>query len=213
MILFTALFWRELASLFSQLRSSSHCSTSTQSRIASAMSFKKKILQKVENVEELADFSILDLPELALECILEKLPPAGLCSMAGVCRSLRDICRSDHLWERHMKKKWGRVVGHASYREWKWFVASRKDYGALEGSQSKGWIASLSCVWPVSWLNLKMDCSCSKERNRLPVDSIMSWYLYLESGKFWFPAQVYNREVKKSYFLTVNNTLLQLNFL
>ena len=25
-------------------------------------------------------------------------------------------------------------------------------------------------------------------------DSIMSWYLSMESGKFWFPAQVYNRE-------------------
>lgn len=25
-------------------------------------------------------------------------------------------------------------------------------------------------------------------------DSVMSWYLHMESGKFWFPAQVYNRE-------------------
>ncbi|KAJ8635391.1 hypothetical protein MRB53_009658 [Persea americana] len=157
------------------------------------MSFEK-ILSKVENVEEDVKFSILDLPELALECILEKLPPAGLCTMAGVCTSLRDRCRSDHLWEKHMKKKWGRVVGHAAYREWKWFIASRKDSGASDGGQSKGWIASLSCVWPVSWLKLKMDSSSSKPRNRLPDDSIMSWYLSLESSKFWFPAQVYNRE-------------------
>lgn len=26
------------------------------------------------------------------------------------------------------------------------------------------------------------------------MDSIMGWYLALENGKFWFPAQVYNRE-------------------
>ncbi|KAJ8633284.1 hypothetical protein MRB53_026620 [Persea americana] len=194
MILFTALFWRELTGLFVQLRSGSHYSASTQSRISSAMSFKKKILSKVENVEEDVNFSILDLPELALECILEKLPPTGLCTMAGVCRSLRDRCRSDHLWERHLKNKWGSVVGHAAYREWKWFIASRKDSGASEGGQSKGWIASLSCVWPVSWLRLKMDSSSGNPRIRFPVNSIMSWYLSLESGKFWFPAQVYNRE-------------------
>ncbi|KAG9148650.1 hypothetical protein Leryth_019154 [Lithospermum erythrorhizon] len=33
-----------------------------------------------------------------------------------------------------------------------------------------------------------------KTKNYPPVDSVMSWYLALESGKFWFPAQVYNRE-------------------
>ncbi|RWR86379.1 hypothetical protein CKAN_01527500 [Cinnamomum micranthum f. kanehirae] len=194
MILFTALFRRELTGLFVQLRSGGHYSASAQSKIASAMSFKKKILSTVENVEEDVNFSILDLPELALECILEKLPPTGLCTMAGVCTSLRDRCRSDHLWERHLKNKWGSVVGHAAYREWKWFIASRKDSGSSEGGQFKGWIASLSCVWPVSWLRLKTDSSSSKPRIRFPVDSIMSWYLSLESGKFWFPAQVYNRE-------------------
>jgi len=34
----------------------------------------------------------------------------------------------------------------------------------------------------------------SKKKDFPPVDSIMSWYLALESGNFWFPAQVYNRE-------------------
>ncbi|KAI6669640.1 hypothetical protein NL676_004525 [Syzygium grande] len=97
---------------------------------------------------------VLDLPELVLECILERLPPAELFNMAGVCSSLRNRCVSDHLWERHMKQKWGRVIGPAAYREWK----------------------------------------CEKQRIPLPTDSIMSWYLALETGKFCFPAQVYNRE-------------------
>ncbi|PKI57784.1 hypothetical protein CRG98_021851, partial [Punica granatum] len=75
------------------------------------------------------EMSVLDLPELALECILERLPPGGLFSMASVCSSLRKRCVSDYLWERHMKQKWGRVIGPAAYREWKWFIATRRDYG------------------------------------------------------------------------------------
>ncbi|KAG6789562.1 hypothetical protein POTOM_005667 [Populus tomentosa] len=82
---------------------------------------------------EAGGMSILDLPELALECILERLPPTGLCSMAGVCTSLREIPKADPI-------------------------------------------------------------NNSKQRSSLPVNLIMSWYLALETGKFWFPAQVFNRE-------------------
>eukprot|EP00262_Sarcandra_glabra_P018781 TRINITY_DN687_c0_g1_i1.p1 TRINITY_DN687_c0_g1~~TRINITY_DN687_c0_g1_i1.p1 ORF type:complete len:387 (+),score=43.86 TRINITY_DN687_c0_g1_i1:302-1462(+) len=158
----------------------------------STMSLKRKrTLQKVENVEE-EELSVLDLPELVLECILGRLPPAGLCNMSGVCSSLRDRCRSDHLWERHMKEKWGKVVGPAAYREWQWLIASN-NLGVLDGGKSKGWIGTLSCMWPISWLRSKIE-GCGKPRSSLPDDSIKSWYLSLESGKFWFPAQVYNRE-------------------
>lgn len=79
--------------------------------IPAKMSLEKKGLgATAENVVESLEMSVLDLPELALECILGRLPPDGLCNMAGVCSSLRDRCRSDHLWERHMKEKWGRVL-------------------------------------------------------------------------------------------------------
>jgi hypothetical protein len=53
-------------------------------------------VQEIVEEEEEEEPSLLDLPELALERILERLSPAGLCSMAGVCSSLRDRCRSDH---------------------------------------------------------------------------------------------------------------------
>ncbi|XP_057776240.1 F-box protein At2g32560-like isoform X2 [Salvia miltiorrhiza] len=33
-----------------------------------------------------------------------------------------------------------------------------------------------------------------KKNTSLPHNSLMSCYLALESGKFWFPAQVFNRE-------------------
>lgn len=169
-------------------------------RMSVKMASKRKCAARVENVEESMKMSILDLPDLALECILGKLPPSGLCSMAGVCSSLRDMCRDDYLWERHMREKWGKVIGQAAKREWDWYLASRKESsgGFVErhrrnesSGKPKKWIRSLS--WPLLWLKSRLD-SGSRTRAPLPDNSIMSWYLSLESGKFWFPAQVYNRE-------------------
>ncbi|XP_002533285.2 F-box protein At2g32560 [Ricinus communis] len=174
-------------------------------RIPSKMSMKKMALicngkleqqqhQQAED-DEISEVSVLDLPELALECILEKLPPKGLCSMAGVCTSLRQRCLSDHLWERHMKQKWGKIIGPAAYREWQFHIASRNDFGTCKQGKQKGLMRLLSIVWPPSWIRPKDDCNIFiKQRSSLPVDSIMSWYLALETGRFWFPAQVYNRE-------------------
>jgi len=67
----------------------------------------KNFYSKVENLEITSDMSVLDLPDLVLECILERLPTEGLCRMASVCSSLRERCISDHLWEKHMKKQMG----------------------------------------------------------------------------------------------------------
>lgn len=148
---------------------------------------------KFENVEVDQQLSVLDLPELALDCILQKLSPAELCSMAGVCRSLRERCTSDHLWERHMKQKWGKVLGPAAYREWQWFIASIRNPSNSKGTKSQGLIRFLRHIWPVSWFTSKFD-KPEKDTGHPLVDSVMSWYLALERGKFWFPAQVYNRE-------------------
>ncbi|CAL5201981.1 unnamed protein product [Lathyrus oleraceus] len=160
---------------------------------------KKNSSSRVENVEESKEeLSLLDLPELTLECILEKLPPSSLCQMAGVCHSLRDKCVSDYFWERHMKKKWDGVIGHAAYREWKWYVASkREDVKDFKHATQRGFLMSyFSILWPFQWMKLKVDDgidSC-KMRSSLVVDSVMKWYLAIETGSFWFPAQVYNRE-------------------
>ncbi|XP_011027255.1 PREDICTED: F-box protein At2g32560-like isoform X2 [Populus euphratica] len=151
----------------------------------------QEIVEEEEEEEE--EPSLLDLPELALERILERLSPAGLCSMAGVCSSLRDRCRSDHLWEKHLKQKWGRVIGESAYKEWQWHIASSKRPSLLDQRNRKGFMGSLISMWPFCWFKLKCE-SRSKPKTCLPVDSIMALYLSLESGKFWFPAQVYNRE-------------------
>ncbi|WCJ28976.1 F-box family protein [Euphorbia peplus] len=165
-------------------------------------------MEDFQKTNEEEGMSILDLPELPLECILEKLPPDGLCNMALVCSSLRERCVSDHFWERHMKQKWGKIIGQAAYREWQFFRANSSkgnlgiNYNKLQG-RPRGLMKLLSILWPLPWMKSKVDCdydygcdcdhNCDYDKINV-VDSIMSWFLALETGKFWFPAQVYNRE-------------------
>ncbi|KDP29248.1 hypothetical protein JCGZ_16637 [Jatropha curcas] len=148
--------------------------------------------EEQENIEA-EKISLLDLPELTLESILERLSPAELCSMAGVCSSLRDKCTSDHLWTKHLRQKWGRVIGDAAFREWQCHIASTQRLNLVDQSNQKGLLGSLGAVWPKTWIKPKFETK-SNPRTSLPVDSIMAMYLSLERGKFWFPAQVYNRE-------------------
>lgn len=192
--LLSLLFTKDL-SFFpnAKLLKNSLVGSSNSCPLSSKMSPKKKTFSsKVENLEMM---NLLDLPELALECILEKLPPNGLCSMASVCSSLRDRCTSDHFWERHMKQKWDRVVGPAAYREWQWHMASRNRSEFMNGGGKQiGFLKSLYRLWPFSLIRSSFS-SDSNRKSYIPIDSIMSCYLALETGKFWFPAQVYNREV------------------
>uniref|UniRef100_A0A7N0UF44 F-box domain-containing protein n=1 Tax=Kalanchoe fedtschenkoi TaxID=63787 RepID=A0A7N0UF44_KALFE len=126
--------------------------------------------------------SILDLPDLVLECILQKQPPDALCRMASVCSDLRDMCLSDHLWERHMRAKWGRVIGSTARQGWR--MAVRNDPASLEPRKDLLGII-LRKLWPFPWVQSRSDCK---------ITSLVAWYSALESGKLWFPAQVYNRE-------------------
>uniref|UniRef100_A0A8R7PSA9 F-box domain-containing protein n=1 Tax=Triticum urartu TaxID=4572 RepID=A0A8R7PSA9_TRIUA len=166
-------------------------------------SFKRKRpAAKLETTDTTGEPSVLDLPELAIDCILAKLPPAELRNMAAVSRSMRERCRSDHLWERHMSDKWGSVLGTAARDEWRSYLSSSTAAGGgASGCGSAGsgkhrrWLAALSCVCPVvSWMRPRADGGAGTSGGPVLDDSIMSWYLHLESSKFWFPAQVYNRE-------------------
>ena len=61
-------------------------------------SFKRKRpAAKLETTDTTGEPSVLDLPELAIDCILAKLPPAALRTMAAVSQSMRERGRSDHL--------------------------------------------------------------------------------------------------------------------
>ena len=159
----------------------------------SRMSCKKKNTSKVESFNNTSEISLLDLPDLVLESILEKVPPEGLCKMASVCTSLRERCMSDHLWEKHMNTKWGKIIGPSAYREWQWYIASRKGSVFFNQSNQRGLMGYLTQLWPVALIRSSLS-SISNKNNFPPLDSTMSWYFALESGKFWFPAQVYNRE-------------------
>ncbi|XP_078438442.1 F-box protein At2g32560-like [Wolffia australiana] len=71
---------------------------------------RRKTLILAAKADPTAGISILDLPDLALEIVLGKLPPSGLCAMAAVCRSFRHRCGIDRLWSRHLEEKWGRLL-------------------------------------------------------------------------------------------------------
>jgi F-box domain len=153
---------------------------------------------------EVDEVSILDLPELALEIILEKLPPASLTNMACLCTSLKERCTGNHLWERHIQEKWSSIIGESATKEWKSY---RRDLmvGKEKNLKEKSWIASLACAWPISWIKSLLECGgdnkpLNKNLHPPEMSSIMSYYGALESGKFWFPAQVFNREVFKKLF-------------
>ena len=107
-------------------------------KVYSSTSLKRKCVQRVENVEEVKGFSILDLPELALEGILSRISPTSLCNMAGVCTDLRERCRINYLWDPHLKAKWGKVIGPSSYHEWQRIVAMNKETRMLDGCKANG---------------------------------------------------------------------------
>ncbi|XP_016484983.1 F-box protein At2g26850-like isoform X1 [Nicotiana tabacum] len=159
---------------------------------------KKPVESKLENVEKKEDeISLLDLPDLTLECIFERLPPNGLCSMAAVCSYLREKCTSDHLWEKHMKEKWGALIGSAAYREWQCYIASRNNDSLLENPRKKrDLLGKFSEIRKFLWNRSKGNEDNSKVRSS---SAIMDWYLSLESGTFWFSAQVFNREVQNGH--------------
>ncbi|PIM97736.1 hypothetical protein CDL12_29791 [Handroanthus impetiginosus] len=150
-------------------------------------SIKKLLSPRLEIVEEKEEISLLDLPDLALDCILEKLLPKDLCTIAKVCSSLREKCTSDHIWEKHFKQKWGGVIGDAAFREWKYQHATKRALKFLSVTSRKNKYYSFSS--PLEFLGYKTEI-----REWRSVNSVMSFYVALETGIFWFPAQVFNRE-------------------
>ncbi|GAA0176318.1 hypothetical protein LIER_29329 [Lithospermum erythrorhizon] len=186
----------------------SHCSVISRvgkSRVFSRVlhSLKMKLTIKktaaVKSPVEKDDLTLLDLPDSILECILERLPSEGLNSMAGVSTALRNMCISDHLWEKHMKQKWGEVIGPAAYRKWLCYIATQKEIAILESKKRKMDFDSFENIWPLFKTRTLEDDNSHRLQGSIPVDSVMAWYLSLETGKSSFPAQVYNRESQNGH--------------
>ncbi|KAF8751306.1 hypothetical protein HU200_012184 [Digitaria exilis] len=160
-----------------------------------------------------AGLPVLDLPELALDRVLEELSPASLAAMACVCAELRDRCSGDALWGRHLRAKWGRVLGAAARKEWEAELgAMATRASAPRPARRRSWVVdSLACAWPFSWIACRLlkvdDAAVAPAPGAVaaepapapvpaatPTDTMAMWYRALECGEFWFPAQVYNRE-------------------
>ncbi|KAG7642192.1 F-box domain [Arabidopsis suecica] len=142
----------------------------------------------------LGQMSILDLPDLPLDCILELLPPSELCTMARVCSSLRERCVSDHLWEKHLKTKWGKILGPSAHKEWQCYLSSPYHLDSPHHQTSHLGLAKIISLMGSLSSIFRDDDHRRRYPSAIPLDSTMSFYLSLETGRFWFPAQVYNRE-------------------
>ncbi|KAI5393270.1 hypothetical protein KIW84_060403 [Lathyrus oleraceus] len=134
--------------------------------------------------------SLLDLPEVTLDLILNQLSPKELCRMLEVCVFLRDKCKSDDLWEKHLKNKWGRVIGEAVYKEWHLHVTKAKE-GNHGTNNQNGSFGSFVGVWPNLYLCSYLQDSSLVINNQWSNHFMMSLFFSLERGRFWFPAQVY----------------------
>ncbi|XP_054796946.1 F-box protein At2g26850-like [Prosopis cineraria] len=171
------------------------------------MSLLKKDLQSKEKKEVERKISLLDFPEPILERILQCLAAAELCTLAHVCSSLRVRCRIDPLWEKHIKRKWGKLIGNVAYQEWKWHLATRERENYFGQQIQKGSLGSISGVWPNICLGSFLE-HCKPPGNSLSEHSMMAWYFCIEKGKFWFPAQVYKGG---NYMLCCYEALLSYN--
>lgn len=162
--------------------------------VLAAMCLRRK--SKVQSIahDNEERISLLDLPELAIETVLLKLPPQSLCKAASVCKELYKKCSSDHLWLPHVQSKWGRVVGPLAFKEWQTHMyvhvnpCKSDDITMALCKPLTGW--PICCLWS-SWAKLPIYASHKLEDTH---NSYMQWYTTLETGAFWFPAQVYNRE-------------------
>ncbi|KAI3707707.1 hypothetical protein L6452_26336 [Arctium lappa] len=205
-------FWEDLSILFpfaKYLNNALFLNFNSKTKTKTKTKTKKKSISKsiTATIETTTTTGspLLDLPELAIESILERLEPADLCRMACVSIYLRDICLSDHLWKNHMKHKWGAIFGFAAEREWQMHIASQEESNNcfLDSGKQRGFLMGyLSKLWHVMMFRASFNrYGSSDERKQMnissqpPIDcSIVSCYRALETGNFWFPAQVFNRE-------------------
>ncbi|RDX73465.1 F-box protein, partial [Mucuna pruriens] len=147
----------------------------------------------MDNIEPSGTINLLNLPEPIMDSILKRLSPMELVGMSEVCTCLRDRCRSDPLWEVHIKQKWGKVIGDVAYKEWQWHITTAKDKGINQFNQHNnhnGSLGSFCGTWPMLYLRSYLE-DCGHLNSSLANSFMMTLYFSLFNGKFWFPAQIY----------------------
>lgn len=143
----------------------------------------------MENKKSSSIISLLDLPEPTLDCILKHLSPVELCIISQVCSSLRNRCNNDDLWEERIKRKWGRVIGDVAYKEWGYHITTAKEENPERVDQN-GSLGSFTGDWPNLCLGSYLE-NYGQLRGSLSNHFMKALYLSLESGRFWFPSQLY----------------------
>ncbi|KAG0525304.1 hypothetical protein BDA96_06G044200 [Sorghum bicolor] len=144
--------------------------------------------------EAAVGFPLLDLPELALDRVLEELSPASLTAMACMCAPLRDRCSTDAPWEHHLRLKWGHVLGTAARKEWEAeLLGGRAARGsaAADPPQELGRDAGMRRHHtPAPSSAVAVEPTPTHGPAAPPTDTVAAWYRALECGEFWIPAQV-----------------------
>ncbi|CAJ2671679.1 unnamed protein product [Trifolium pratense] len=147
----------------------------------------------------------LDLPNQTIDCILERLSPKELCRVAEVCTYLRNQSSSDYLWKKHVQQKWSKLVGDVVQQVWQWHRAKIKDARSFSLYRDvMDSCAAFRGTWPFVGIQSYLE-------NHWPYISLMKNYsqkaLYtcLETGCFWFPAQLYRNPM---YMISYCDALL-----
>jgi len=156
----------------------------------------------MDNIEPGGNVSLFNLQEPVLDCILKLLSPMGLIRMPEVCTFFRDRCGSDPLWEVHMKKKWGGVIGDVAYKEWQRHITKAKEKGINQSNQhniQNGSVGSFRGNWPMLYLRSYLE-DCRHLNSSLVNSFMMTLYFSLENGNFWFPAQTFTVNPSISFF-------------
>jgi len=89
------------------------------------MSSANHSIPKLENQRD-CKVSLLDLPSKVVYYILRRLSPQDWVWVAQLCTRLRDISRSNYLWEKHVEQKWSRLVGNDAYHELEYHTTKYK---------------------------------------------------------------------------------------
>lgn len=150
---------------------------------------------------------LLKLPEPILDKILERLSPNELRIMSEVCTFLMCRCRSNRLWDKHIQRRWGTILGDAAYKEWQFHTMRimNKEQSLsllLQMNPSNGLLGSFVGDWPSLCLSSFLENP--KDLTSLLWSNYISLALYisLQSGRFWIPVQVYQMK-PASYFISL----------
>ncbi|WJX78194.1 hypothetical protein P8452_61442 [Trifolium repens] len=134
---------------------------------------------------------LLDLPNQTIDCILERLSPEELCRVSETCTYLKNQCSSDYLWKKHVQQKWSNLIGDVVHQVWQWHRTKIKY--ATSFSLHKDVMdtcATFRGTWPFVGIQSYLE-------NHWPYINLVKNYsqkaLYtcIETGCFWFPAQLY----------------------